>query len=396
MSDADRDGALSRVEFAVAMHLASCSAHKGLSVPSALPGPLAALLPKKENKKRNAPVAKDGKNNSRGKADQKLEKSSARASAEGRNERGHPHRSVGAGDEDAGSAGLGETGGAAAGGKSSAAARNKGGSQGVGEGGHQRGRAGRNKKSGSKQEVGKVGQAQVPRNAGNGAGGKMGKRAAEAEKENKAQKKRGFGTLSASTDTSAVSKRPGVGDEAPASKSTAETKDRGGKKKKRPKTKEEGDEREDPQGRKEPAAVAGKRTSSSGIKQRAGSKLLTAKSSKAEKERDSSAVGGGGVGGTVVGGDSTESIAKGKHAGHVADRENGSSTMTKQSEEAGDGDDEESTWTYEGDAPNGEKKKKTNLTGVEEDQLYAMTTSERAGYDVIFMQVPQDLFLATR
>ncbi|CAM9755171.1 unnamed protein product, partial [Hapterophycus canaliculatus] len=44
LSDADRDGSLSRLEFSVAMHLACCSAKKGLPLPRALPESLAALL----------------------------------------------------------------------------------------------------------------------------------------------------------------------------------------------------------------------------------------------------------------------------------------------------------------------------------------------------------------
>ncbi|CAN0544039.1 unnamed protein product, partial [Ectocarpus sp. 8 AP-2014] len=48
MSDVDRDGALSRMEFSIAMHLASCSAKKGLPVPRALPESLGALLPQPE------------------------------------------------------------------------------------------------------------------------------------------------------------------------------------------------------------------------------------------------------------------------------------------------------------------------------------------------------------
>ena len=59
--------------------------------------------------------------------------------------------------------------------------------------------------------------------------------------------------------------------------------------------------------------------------------------------------------------------------------------MKKQSEGGGDGD-EEGTGTLEDNAPKKRNKKKP-LSEEEKDQLYAMTTAEQAGYDVIFMQV---------
>lgn len=363
MLDADRDGALSRVEFSIAVHLASCSANKGLPVPSALPGSLAALLPGRESHcEQRTPVArKSDKIITRGEPNQASEKSSAQSPDEGYRGSSHPHRSIEAGGKDAGKAAGGGAGREAETSNSGhAAARNKAGGQAAGEGGDQGERNRGTKKSGTQKEI-------------------------------KPSKKRGFGIFSSPAGTTTdAKKRPSTDNERLTSKPAPAAHDRGGKNKKRPKKGVAGDQRGNSQESNEVAAGTGKRTSSSGDKQRAGSKLLlTASSSKAgkkEADRAEETAVGGGVGGFVAGSDPTERIAQGEGRGTGED---GSSIVENhhQLAETGDGDDE-GAGTQEGNTPkkNSKSKKKT-LSTEERDQLYAMTTSERARYDVIFMQV---------
>lgn len=377
LSDADRDGALSRVEFTIAMHLASCSANKNFPVPSVLPGDLAALLSRESENERRKPIAEGGKKNTRGKQNQTLEMSSAPSPGEGRNGSGHPHRSVEAGGQDTGNALEGA--GRVAEKNTSAAAGNKAGGLAAGKG--------RTTKLGNKQEAEKVGQTNMLQNAETGAEDRTGKRAETTEKESRASRKRGFGVLSSSAGTAEAQNRPRADNEKMASKSAAAANDRGGSmKKKRTRTAIVRDGRESPPEREE-VAMTGKRMSSNGNKQRAGSNLRSAKSSKESEKQDSS--GATGVGEVVARSGSATSIAKGKHKGHGTG-EDGSSTKKTQAEEGGDGDDEEGAGTQEGNTPN-KKAKKRPVSGEEEDQLYAMSTSERARYDIIFMQVLRPL-----
>lgn len=391
ISDADRDGALSRVEFSIAMHLASCSANKGLTVPSALPDSLDALLPRESKRDQRTPVAEGVKKTIRSEPNQTLEKSSAHSSGGGYSGRGHPHRSVEAGGKDAGKARGRGARRSAAENNSPAAVRNKAGGQAEGEGGHQGGRKGNTKKYDSSKEAERVGQKGVLEKAGKAAGDKIGKRATTAENEIRPSKKRGFGVFSSSAGTKESKKHPSAENEPRASRSAPAAHDRGGKKNKIPKKEAVEDDRKTPQEFTEAAVVKGKRISTPESKQRAGSKLLTLGSSMAGGKEASSAAAavaaalGGGVGGVVAGRDSTDSIAQGKYEGYEAG-EDGRSMVESQSAGVGDGDDEGAGTQEENNRKKNSKRKKP-LSSEERDQLYAMTTSERAGYDVIFMQV---------
>eukprot|EP00903_Cladosiphon_okamuranus_P006843 g6665.t1 len=161
--------------------------------------------------------------------------------------------------------------------------------------------------------------------------------------------------------------------------SAAAANDSGGKKKKRSKTEMVGGDRETPPEREEVAVPGKESVSSAGNTQRAGYKLRIAKSSKEPEKQDISAAiaRAAAVGGVVAESGSTENIAKGKDEDHGT------------GDEGGDGGDEEGGETQEGTTPK-KKAKKKGLCGKEKDQLYAMSTSERAGYDVIFMQIDVD------
>lgn len=386
VSDADRDGALSRVEFSIAMHLAACSANKGLPVPSALPSILAALLPKGSNREQRAPAVEDSKKLTGDNPYQNQEESSAHSPDEEHSGSGHPHRSIDAGGKDAGKAGR-KGAGRAAEINSSLTARNKSGVQAAGKGRV----GGRNEKSGGKREAGTVGQKKELERAKSGTENTMGKRADTAEKKKNVSKKRGFGIFASSSGRTDA-KNPTADNE-----STPAAFDRGGKKKKkRPKNEDVRNGREKLQKREEVAAINGKRKSSSGKKQREASKLVTASTPTAEKGEvgiattSAAADVGGGVGKVGAGSNATESITESKHERRGIG-EDGSSIMEIQSVEVGDAEIEGRAGTQESNTAKKLTEREKYLSSEETDQLYAMTTSERAGYDVIFMQVPPTL-----
>lgn len=332
VSDVDRDGALSRVEFSIAMHLALCSASRKLPVPSALPESLVALLPP--------------------------EKDPARAAVAG----------------------------------------------------------GDNKRGGNKaenaKEARKRGEDEEDEN-------QTGEEPEIAETTTKPSKKRGFGMFSSPSPGAAeTTKKPSTAGKkgTAASKSVSSIAGASGDQKgKRAKKAGSGDDQEEKQDGNKVSLATGKRKSLSFVDPKGGaemeSKTLTAKLSKRDtknggtaREVSAAAATGEREGVDSAGTASTKNVASEEKGEGNGTGEDGGSSSSAEHQSAGardgDGDDagndddddgnlgdaaaEEGCATSEEKA---EKKKKKPLSDEERDQLYDMTTSERAGYDVVFMQV---------
>ncbi len=322
------------------MHLASCSAKKGLPVPDALPDSLAALLL-----------------------------------------RGRP--------------GLEE--GAAAGAAAAAAAAAGGGGGKPTEKGRKPKQKGE-KSSARSSAGGGTGKGQKGKRERAGKGdGKETEEAAAADKEAKPSRKRGFGMLSSSSAGAATGAKKSPTPES-GGVAAAAANNRGGKKK-RPKREKLVDGGNHARGKENAAADDddnddGKRRSSSGKNTPPETKQPADGASKGKQTKGSSttaAAATAAASGVISAGDSTEGLAAaeglagGKETGGIGAEDCSAADATADNA----GDDEQGTGAQEGDAPRktATSAKKPLLSREERDQLYAMTTSERAGYDVVFMQV---------
>ena len=369
MSDVDRDGALSRVEFSIAMHLASCSAKKSLPVPAALPDSLAALLPRGQEPVESAAAAGGGGKPPKEEPDN----SSVRSFARGQARSTKPGRRDGTGEAQGTPAGhSAERGGAEA-------TENFTSDQAAAE-------------EERKEKRCKQAGANKPDNGG-GAGKKnKGKRkmartggqnkaedATATAKEDKPSKKRGRGIFSFSVDrATGARKKPAPEDNAV---TTAAASDCGGKRK-RAKTSKTDDQKTPAKVNEEATVVEGKLKSAS--KQRAKN------TPKEDQTKASSATAvAASVSGIINASDSAEGLAVAEvlAGGHETEGtgEKESSAATAKSD---NGNDEEGTGEHESDTTKkSARSEKKPLSREERDQQYAMTTSERAGYDVVFMQV---------
>lgn len=370
LSDADHDGALSLSEFSVAMHLASCAAKKGLPVPSTLPESLAAiLLPPRGGdgeKEKGVGTARRVEVTDIGRAEpnQKQSGTSADCSSAGHNEKSPEvgkrtdgltsktnaevtgHGLVKAAEEESSlrnkvrnekvmtGSGSGKTGGAAAADTENA-------------------------KSSKKRELGKLSLQSSTDSPQETTSSEFGTSlAVEGGRQRKKKTKKGAraeGSDKTAVATTAVytvkrksSKSKRLKSEDAVRKSLTSTVTKEGHEGSRIVSTEGGQETE---GRAPLLEVI------KGVQ----------RESECEENRTLVVAlkNGGGVEGTAGGenGLATQSQLDGPEDGDDAD--------------AGEGAKEKTTMA----------KKKTSLSREERDQLYAMTTSERAGYDVVFMQV---------
>lgn len=395
LSDVDQDGALSKVEFSIAMHLASCSAHKKIPVPRALPWSLAVLLPTGGNKAHAVAAA----------AEEVAEAGTAKAGEHGdSDQRQHSTNARGANGEKSGTKPA--TCSDRAGENQPEAIGNDAGVKTGGTGGDQRGNKRRENKTVSGREAKDKRLQQMVE-------------AAIPENETRPSKKRGFGTFFSPAGAAKTSKPLTADKDKAASKFSSLPDASGDQKKKRPKKAGSGDEQKE---KKVGKKVGKKVTIDSGKRKHlptdrktgeTGSKPLTSKSSKSGTEDGRNSGTAGERDGVVAGSDSVESLARkekgeghgtgegGKHgekhklAGACDDDGGGEDAGIGDDDGGGDDDEDDENAGEEeaGDTPEKtvEKKVKKNmkkpLSIEERDQQYSMTTSERAGYDVVFMQV---------
>ncbi|CAM9344248.1 unnamed protein product [Ectocarpus fasciculatus] len=395
MSDIDRDGALSRVEFSIAMHLASCSAKKGLPVPRALPESLAALLsqPGAPNEERGRGAAASGEETTttgstttRG----KVETPSA-SSDSGRNSRQRSKREANAGKI-----------------KAEAIGDKQGGNG--GKDGKRAGTKPRTKNERKEEEKGNKDGSNT---------------AATTEKEAGSSKKRGFEMVSSAAvaTTAGPSKTSAAAENDTTDKTTnpaSPEADSGGQSKKRNKKATPRDqEQEHHKGDKHATtATAAKQRPASRDKtlavEAARSKPL--KNHKAPKKNkkgktSSPATTAGQVGSGREAEESVPpqpdqqsgsanapaetlalvSVPEERHEGRLAAAKAGKSVTEIEAGSAeGDADHDRAETEDEGDDAKTPTKEIKSLSREERDQLYGMSTSERAGYDVIFMQIDAD------
>lgn len=374
------------------MHLASCLSKKKLPVPSALPECLAARLPSGDEAKESAAAVAGGATKG-GKPNQKLEKASAVSPSGGHSESDPIQRSTNAGGTQHGERARTKRVGEKAGEKNSETVGNeagvKAGGTGGGKGGNKRGAH----KAGTAREAERAGESGLLGKAGHKGGDKTGG-AATAEKVTGPSKKRGFGMFSSSAGTAEANKPSAAEQQAAASKSAslADASGGGGKKKKKTKKTGSGDEQKTKQDGKQVAVATEKRKSLSADQKAAetGSKPIIAKSKKSgTKEASNATAAAAAVGGRVATGtDSAERLAHEREREGQGAGENGSSIAEHQLAVVRDVDgDDDDAGAETGDTPEKKAQKRKPLSSEERDQLYAMTTSERAGYDVVFMQV---------
>ncbi|CBN77331.1 conserved unknown protein [Ectocarpus siliculosus] len=401
MSDVDRDGALSRMEFSIAMHLVSCSAKKGLPVPRALPESLGALLPQPE-------VQSEEIGN--GVATSAEETTTTTGSTNTREKLETPSASSDSG----GTKGRRNKRGAVAGKKMAEAVEDNQGRY-TGYDNKKAGTIARTKKEGGKGEK----------------GNKNGSRSAAAttEKEAGSSKKRGCGMVSSAavattageSETSAAAE-DGITGETTNHASPAEAS--GGKNKKRSKKATPGDQ--DQEHHKDDkhdtttaaaAAAAAKRRPASRDKtlvmEEAGrlKPLEKPQAPKKNKKGKSSSpariadkVGSAGEAEESVSPEpDQQSGSDNDHAKTLAlvsvpeERREGRLTAAKGGKYVAEvaagsveGDADRAETETEGEDAKTPTKENMPLSREERDQLYGMSTSERAGYDVIFMQIDAD------
>lgn len=366
LSDADQDGALSRLEFSVAMHLASCSSKKGLPVPSALSESLAALL--------LPPKVGDGAKGTAGTA------TGAEATVGATAEPSQRPHELSADFPNAGHSDKSHE----EGNRSDELASKMG------------AEAARHRPAATAEGTGtarKEGEIGGKRRSGRTGG------AAAAEIEKAAPlKKRGFGMIS--RKSSAASPRAAAFPES----GPPAVDERGGKRKRKP-------SKGAPGAGSKTAAVATSTTASTSKRENsptpdnirweeAGRKALTSTDLKEGRKESRSPVAEAEAGeeleGRAASLEDTQGAPPGKEdaenaasAKTLEDRDSTSATesvLARVDKYAGQGGNG-------GDAGEGAKRKppmkktKLSISREERDQLYAMTTSERAGYDVVFMQV---------
>lgn len=394
MSDVDRDGALSRMEFSIAMHLASCSAKKGLPVPRALPESLGALLPQPEvqSEERGKGVAASaeetttttGSTNTR----EKLETPSANSDSGGNKERRNKR-----GD---------------AAGKAMAEAVEDNQGRNIGYDNKKAGTIARTKKGGGKEEK------------GNNDGSRSA--AATTEKEAGSSKKRGFGMVSSAavattageSETSAAAENDITGETtnhaSPAADSGGQNK-RGNKK---ATPREQDQEHHKDEKHDTTAAAAAKRRPASRDKtlvmEEAGRSKPLEKPQAPKKNKKGKSSSPATIADKVgSAGEAEESVppqsdqqsgSDNDHAKTLAlvsvpeERRGGRLTAAKGGKSVAEvaagsveGDADRAETETEGEDAKTPTKENKSLSREERDQLYGMSTSERAGYDVIFMQV---------
>ncbi|CAM9698027.1 unnamed protein product [Scytosiphon promiscuus] len=392
LSDTDRDGALSRLEFSIAMHLASCSVKKGLPLPSVLPESLAALLPR----------GGDAEKGSAGKSRGGGATGTARAGRR-QGQKELPVDCARAGHGVKGSAEGDRVGEVAPKIRAEAAERGPVEVAADEEGGHKGGKRSRedaNTGTGVAISKGSNGKVKGRRRSGKTGG------AAVAEVENfRPSKTRGIGRLSPKSSAAPPQKTPSC------VFASSQATEEGGERSKVPKKVARGE-------RSEIAVITTigstakqkKSASKNVISEEAARKPLTpTDSSEGHKElRNAAAERGEGKGRNLADCEVAKGVKQGNEFAEngelaVALEEDGRGAATAGGENASATQSQlarlDRTCGEDGDvagAGEGGKGKKTtaqnkpSLSREETDQLYAMTTSERAGYDVVFMQVDAD------
>ncbi|CAB1119102.1 unnamed protein product [Ectocarpus sp. CCAP 1310/34] len=400
MSDVDRDGALSRMEFSIAMHLASCSAKKGLPVPRALPESLGALLPQPavQSEERGKGVAASA------------EETITTGSTNTREKLEIPSASSGSG----GNKGRRNKCGDDAGNKMTGAVENDQ-ARNIGYGNKKARTTARTKKGGREEEKGNKGGSSAT---------------AATEEEAGLSKKRGFGVMSSAASSAAVAATAGESETSAAAENdiTGETTkhvspaaDSGGKNKKRNKKATPRDQDQDQEHHKDgkhattaAAATAAKRrpasrhtklvmkeagrskpleksrapktnrkgksSSPATIADKAGSAREAEESVPAQPDQQSGSDNDHAQKFALV------SVPEERREGRLTAAKGGKCVAEVAAGSVEGGADRAETETEGEDAKTPTKENKS-LSREERDQLYGMSTSERAGYDVIFMQL---------